>query len=92
MPRAPDLSAIPAGTSKLTCYLRNLEMATVQTGALLDAVRWAAGQPQGSLSEDVKTLLRPVVNVLGLAYGGANVRDVYRSTFVRRQIDSSGLV
>jgi hypothetical protein len=82
----------PAGSDKLDCYHHNLETAIAHTGVLLDAVRLASGQAPGALSEDAKALYRPVVNVLGLMYGGANVRDIYRSNLVRRQIEDSGLV
>ena len=87
---SPDQSATPDGSRKLNCYHQNLVMASLQCQVLLDAVQWAAAQPGGSFSEDVKILLRPVVNVLGLLYG--KVDDMYASNFVRRQIDSSGLV
>jgi hypothetical protein len=80
----------PHDQKKLTCYHHNLSMATIQTSVMLDAVRWASGQPSGSLSEDVKTLLRPVVTVLSLLYG--KVDDMYASRLVRSQIEESGLV
>jgi len=78
--------------ARLECYHHNLETAIVHAGVLLDAVRLASGQPAESLSEEVKALLRPVVNMLGLMYGGAKVKDMYRSNLIRRQIDASGLV
>ena len=80
----------PHDRQKLTCYHHNLSMATLQASVLLDAVRWAKSQPQGSFSEDVKALLRPVVTVLGLLYG--KVGDMYASRLVECQIDESGLV
>jgi hypothetical protein len=82
----------PGGSDKLDCYHHNLEMALAHTGVLLDAVRLASGQAPGALSEDAKALYRLVVNVLGLMYSGAKLKDVYRSNLVRRQIDQSGLV
>jgi hypothetical protein len=75
---------------KLACYHHNLSMATLQTSAMLDAVRWSSGQHLGSLSEDVKALLRSVVTVLSLMYG--KVPDMYHSRLVRGQIDESDLV
>jgi hypothetical protein len=75
---------------RLTCYHHNLSMATMQTSVMLDAVRWASGQPAGSLSQAVRALLRQVVTVLSLLYG--KVDDMYASRLVRSQIEESGLV
>lgn len=64
-------------------------LATVLVGVLLDRVRWASRQQTAGLSGDVRGLLCPAVNVLGLLYG--KVADMYASASIRHQINKSGL-
>lgn len=87
---SPNQSCTLDGAHRLGCYHQNQTLATLQAGVLLDTTRWVSGQQVPGLGEDVKGLLRPVVNVLGLLYG--KVGDMYASAFIRRQINDSDLV
>jgi hypothetical protein len=87
---SPGQSSSLDGVHKLQCYHQNLSLVTMQTDVLLHTVKWASHLAGSLLTDDVKAVLRPVVNVLGLLYG--KVDDIYTSALVRRQIDRSGLV